>query len=124
MIAPRIRDTFGEGKKRDESDVRLVTENWRSSILLADSDEYKEGEAASCRGLTTRDNPYRFLSPEYWRWQEGLLGNCSADTAKPRFVSVDSRDHAIEFLGDEEEAAVAIVAPEYVESDAVLVGAS
>jgi hypothetical protein len=43
--------------------------------ILVDSSEYKEGEAAFCQGSTTRDNPYPFLSPEYWRWEEGLLGN-------------------------------------------------
>jgi len=43
--------------------------------ILVDSSQYKVGEAAFCQGSTTRDNPYPFRSPEYWRWEEGLLGN-------------------------------------------------
>jgi len=72
MIVSQILDTIDLGK----SDFRPVTRERRYSMLLADSSEYKEGEAAFCRGLTTRNNPYPFLSPKYWRWQEGLLGNC------------------------------------------------
>lgn len=84
-------------------------------MRLADSSEYKEGEAASCRGLTTRNNPYPFLSPEYWRWHEGLLGNCS---------NCDPPASLIEFLDDEDEAVVAIAGPEYLEPRPVLIGAS
>ena len=97
-------------------------------MLLADSSEYKEGEAAFCRGLTTRNNPYQFLSPEYWRWQEGLFGNCSKcsnrTAVESRTVQFDPSAPLIEFLGDKDEAVIAIVDPEYVEPVAVLIGAS
>jgi hypothetical protein len=72
MIASQILDTIGLGK----SDFLPVTRERRYSMLLSDSSEYKEGEAAFGRGLTIRNNPYPFLSPKYWRWNEGLLGNC------------------------------------------------
>jgi hypothetical protein len=57
-------------------ELRATDTVWGYSLLLAYSSEYQEGEAAFRRGLTTRNNPYPFRSPEYWRWQEGLLGNC------------------------------------------------
>jgi hypothetical protein len=118
-------DTIEEDIEPGNSNVRLATEDCRSSMLIADSSEYKEGEAAFCRGLTTRNNPYPFLSPEHWCWQEGLLENCSNRTAvESRTVSVDPSAPLIEFLGDEDEAVVAIVDPEYVEPGAVLIGAS
>jgi hypothetical protein len=72
MIASPLLDTIDFGK----SDFRLVTEERRYFMLLANSSEYKEGEAAFGRGLTARNNPYPFGSSEYWRWQEGLWGNC------------------------------------------------
>lgn len=58
-----------------QSNAPLVAEESNYFTLLVNSSEYKEGEAAFCRGLTIRNNPYPFLSPEYWRWHEGLLGN-------------------------------------------------
>jgi hypothetical protein len=58
---------------RVSQNLDLISED---QMLLTNSSEFKEGEAAFCRGLTTRNNPYPFCSPEYWRWQEGLLGNC------------------------------------------------
>jgi hypothetical protein len=63
-------------------------------MLLTNSSEYKEGEAAFCCGLTVRNNPYPFCSPEYWRWQEGLLGNC-----QPRKRQVNPK--SIRPLGNE-----------------------
>jgi hypothetical protein len=72
MIASQILDTIDFGK----SDFIPVTGEPQYSMLLANSSEYKEGEAAFCRGLTARNNPYPFGSPEYWRWHEGLFGNC------------------------------------------------
>jgi hypothetical protein len=74
MIASQIIDTID----LSESDFRPVIGESRYFLLLIDSNEFKEGEAAFARGSTTRNNPYRFASPEYWRWQEGLLGNCHA----------------------------------------------
>ena len=118
-------DTVEEDIDLGNSNVRLATEDCRSSMLIADSSEYKEGEAAFCRGLTTRNNPYPFLSPEHWRWQEGLLGNCSNRTAvESRTVPFDPSAPLIEFLGAEDEAVVAIVAPECVKQGAVLIEAS
>jgi hypothetical protein len=119
MRVSRILDKIDEGK----SNVRLVTEECRSSMLLANSSEYKEGEAASCRGLTTRNNPYPFRSPEHWRWQEGLLGNC-----RPREWQVNPEPchlpclPIIDFLDDEGEAVVVAVMD--LEPGAVLIGAS
>lgn len=75
MIATQLLDRIDENQKQGKSNVRLVAGISRWSMLLANSSEYKEGEAAFRRGLTTRNNPYPFRSPEYWRWQEGLLGN-------------------------------------------------
>jgi len=75
MNVSQIPDQADENQQQGEHNVRPVPGNRGYSVLLAKSSEYKEGEAAFCRGLTTRDNPYRFRSPEYWRWQEGLLGN-------------------------------------------------
>jgi hypothetical protein len=71
MSVGQILDTIDE-YQLGKSNAWLVT---GGPTLLVDSSEYKEGEAAFRRGLTTRNNPYPFLSPEYWRWQEGLLGN-------------------------------------------------
>jgi hypothetical protein len=76
MSVLQVLDEIDENQTLCESNVRLVTGQPRYSLLLADSSEYQEGEAASCRDLTTRNNPYPFRSPEYWRWQEGLMGNC------------------------------------------------
>lgn len=73
MIASQIIDTVDLSGK---SDFLPITEERQYYLLLVNSNEFKEGEAAFGRGLTTRNNPYSFLSPEYWRWQEGLLGNC------------------------------------------------
>jgi hypothetical protein len=73
MKFPQIRDTGVENQK--PCNGRPVVGKGSSSVLLANSSEYKEGEVAFRGGLTTRDNPYSFRSPEYWRWQEGLLGN-------------------------------------------------
>jgi hypothetical protein len=118
-------DTVEEDIELGNGNVRLAAEDRRSSMLIADSSEYKEGEAASRRGLTTRNNPYPFLCPEYWRWQEGLLGNGSNEAAvESRTVPFDPSAPHIEFLGDEDEAVVAIVASECVEQAAVLIGAS
>jgi hypothetical protein len=72
MSVGQILDTIDEYQELGKSNAWLVT---GGPTLLVDSSEYKEGEAAFRRGLTTRDNPYPFLSAEYWRWQEGLLGN-------------------------------------------------
>ncbi|MEN6450513.1 MAG: hypothetical protein ABFC96_08485 [Thermoguttaceae bacterium] len=114
MRASRIFDSLKEGK-----------EPAAAGMLLTDSDEYKEGETASRRGATTRDNPYPFLSPEYWRWQEGLLGNCSKRTAGSRSMPFESSGRRNERLGGNKEAVVAIVDhDEYVEADAVLAAAS
>jgi len=93
MIASQIFDMVDFGK----SDFRLVTEERRYSMLLANSSEYQEGEAAFGRGLTTRNNPYSFLSPEYWRWQEGLLGNC-----QPRERQVNSEPYKQDECSDNE----------------------
>ena len=62
-------------KTRMQRNVLPFSGNRQSSMLLVDSSEYKEGEVAFHSGLTTRNNPYPLLSPESWRWQEGLLGN-------------------------------------------------
>jgi hypothetical protein len=75
MSVSQILDRIDENPKLGKGKVRPVTEKRRCSMLLANSSEYKEGEAAFCHGLTTRNNPYPFRSPEHWRWQEGLLGN-------------------------------------------------
>jgi hypothetical protein len=72
MIASQIFDTIGLS---GNSDFLPVIGEGQYSLLLINSSEYKEGQAAFEHGLTTRNNPYSFLSPEYWRWQEGLLGN-------------------------------------------------
>jgi hypothetical protein len=72
MIASQIVGTIDFGK----SDFRPVIRERQYLLLLVNSSEYREGEAAFTLGSTTRNNPYRFGSPEYWRWQEGLLGNC------------------------------------------------
>jgi hypothetical protein len=73
MIASQIIDTIGSS---GSSDFLPVIGERQYFLLLVNSSEFKEGKAVFDRGLTTRDNPYSFLSPEYWRWQEGLLGNC------------------------------------------------
>ena len=73
MGVSQILDKIDELGK---SNVRPVTGKRRYFMLLVNSSEYKEGEVAFYRGLTTKNNPYPFLSPEYWRWHEGLLGNC------------------------------------------------
>jgi hypothetical protein len=75
MSVSQILDKIDEDREVVRSNARPVTERLRYSTLLVNSSEYKEGEAAFHRGLTTRNNPYPFRSPEYWRWQEGLLGN-------------------------------------------------
>jgi hypothetical protein len=75
MSVSQILDRIDETQKLGKSNVRPVTGRLRYFILLANSREYKEGEAAFCRGLTPRNNPYPFRSPKYWRWHEGLLGN-------------------------------------------------
>jgi hypothetical protein len=112
-------DTLEEDIELGNGNVRLATEGCRSSMLITDSSEYGEGEAAFCRDLTTRDNPYPFLSPEYWRWQEGLLGNGSSRMAvESRTVPFDPSAPLIEFEG---EAVTAVVAPECFEQVAVLI---
>ena len=93
MIVAQILDKIDENQKQGKSDVRPVAGNPQSSMLIVDSSEYKEGEAAFCRGFTTRNNPYPFRSPEYWRWQEGLLGNC-----RPRERQVDPEEKSHRFL--------------------------
>ena len=75
MGVSQILDKIDENQKLGKSNVRPVTGKRRYFMLLVNSSEYKEGEVAFYRGLTTKNNPYPFLSPEYWRWQEGLLGN-------------------------------------------------
>jgi hypothetical protein len=75
MRASQILDKIDEDQELGKSNVRPVTGELPSSMLLVNSSEYKEGEAAFYRGLTIRNNPYPFLSPEYWRWQEGFFGN-------------------------------------------------
>jgi hypothetical protein len=75
MVVAQILDKIDENQKQGKSNVRPVQGQRQPSMLLVDSSEYKEGEAAFCQGSTTRNNPYPFLSPEYWRWEEGLLGN-------------------------------------------------
>jgi hypothetical protein len=73
--------------------------------LITNSSEYKEGEAAFCRGLTTRNNPYPFLSPEYWRWHEGLLGN-----ARPRKWQVNSEPYVSGVVaGDDADGFIEII---------------
>jgi hypothetical protein len=72
MIAVQISDTI----ELDNSDFHPAFGETQYYLHLVNSSEYAEGLAAFGRGLTTRNNPYAFLSPEYWRWQEGLLGNC------------------------------------------------
>ena len=76
MSVSQMLDRIDESQGLCTSNVWPVTGNRRTFMSLANSNEYKEGEAAFCRGLTTGSNPYPFLSPEYWRWHEGLLGNC------------------------------------------------
>ena len=73
MIASQILNTIDLSGK---SDFLPVIGERQYFLLLINSSEYQEGKAAFDRGLTTRNNPYSFLSSEYWRWQEGLLGNC------------------------------------------------
>ena len=75
MSVSQILDRIDESQELGRSNVRPVTEERRHLMLFANSSEYKEGEAAFYRGLTTGNNPHPFLSPGYWRWQEGLLGN-------------------------------------------------
>jgi hypothetical protein len=75
MEVAQILDKIDENQEQGKSNVRPVEGESRYSLLLVDSSEYKEGEAAFCQSSTTRNNPYPFLSPEYWRWEEGLLGN-------------------------------------------------
>jgi hypothetical protein len=89
MIVAQILDKIDENQEHGRSNVRPITETRQSSMLIADSSEYMEGEAAFCSGLTTRNNPYPFLSPEYWRWQEGLLGNC-----RPRESQVNPEENS------------------------------
>jgi hypothetical protein len=72
MIASQILDRIDSGN----SIVCPVMGERRDAMLLTNSSEYKEGEAAFGRGLTARNNPYPFGSSEYWRWSEGLFGNC------------------------------------------------
>jgi hypothetical protein len=72
MIASQVFDTIDLSGK---SGFLPVIGERHYFLLLVNSSEYKEGEAAFGRGLTARNNPYRFGSSEYWRWQEGLLGN-------------------------------------------------
>ena len=45
---------------------------------ITDTVEYVAGRQAFTIGATTRDNPYPLMSPSWWRWQEGLLGNCDS----------------------------------------------
>jgi hypothetical protein len=71
----QVLDRIDENSELGKSNVRLLTGKHSYWTLLINSSEYEEGEAASYRGLTTKNNPYPFLSSEYWRWQEGLLGN-------------------------------------------------
>jgi hypothetical protein len=73
MIVARSLDKIDQ--EEGKSNIEPVTGNRQPPMLLVDSSEYKEGEAAFYQGLTTRDNPHPFRSPEYWRWEEGLLGN-------------------------------------------------
>jgi hypothetical protein len=75
MSVSQILDKIDENQELGKSNVRPVTGKPCYPMLLVNSSEYKEGEAAFYRGLTTRDNPYPFRSPEFWRWHEGLLGN-------------------------------------------------
>ena len=75
MIVAQILDKIDENREQGTSPVPVMGSR-QSSVVLVDSTEYKEGEAAFYRGLTTRNNPYPFRSSEHWRWQEGLLGNC------------------------------------------------
>ena len=123
MTVAQILDKIDENQEQGKSNIRSVTGSRQSSMLLVDSNEYKEGEAASCRGLTTRNNPYPFRSPEHWRWQEGLLGNC-----RPREWQVNPEPchlpclPIIDFLDDEGEAVVVAVMD--LEPGAVLIGAS
>jgi hypothetical protein len=85
MNVSQILDNIDEDQERGKSNIRPVTGNSQPSMLLVDSSEYKEGEAAFCQGgSTTRNNPYPFLSPEYWRWEEGLLGN-----GRPRELQIN-----------------------------------
>jgi hypothetical protein len=72
MIASQILDRIDLGN----STICPVIGERRDAMLLANSSEYKEGEVAFSRGLTARNNPYPFGSSEYWRWSEGLFGNC------------------------------------------------
>jgi hypothetical protein len=72
MIASQVLDTIDISEK---SDALPVFGECQYYLLLLNSSEYKEGEAAYSCGLTTRNNPYLFGSSEFWRWQEGLLGN-------------------------------------------------
>ena len=72
MIVSQVLDNVGEIQEQGRMPVTGIRQ---SSMLLVDSSEYQEGEVAFRSGLTTRNNPYPFLSPESWRWQEGLLGN-------------------------------------------------
>lgn len=75
MSVAQIFGKTGKIQRIGKASVRLATRNRPDSMLFANSSEYMEGEAAFRCGLTIRNNPYPFLSPEYWRWQEGLLGN-------------------------------------------------
>ena len=75
MEVAQTLDEIDENQKQGKNNVWPVQGKSSVFLLLVDSSEYKEGEAAFCRGSTTRDNPYSFRSPEYWRWEEGLLGN-------------------------------------------------
>ena len=78
-------------KMRVSQNLDMIDED---QMLLTNSSEYKEGEAAFWCGLTARNNPYPFCSPEYWRWQEGLSGNC-----QPREIQVNPE--SIRPLGNE-----------------------
>ena len=81
-------------KMRVSQNLDMIDED---QMLLTNSSEYKEGEAAFCCGLTARNNPYPFCSPEYWRWQEGLSGNC-----QPREIQVNPEPYKQEECSDGE----------------------
>ncbi|MCE5269322.1 MAG: hypothetical protein LLG00_15705 [Planctomycetaceae bacterium] len=115
----RIVEAIEEERELGRSSVRLAAESC-PPMLLSDSDEYKEGEAAVCRGATTRDNPYPFLSAEYWRWQEGLLGNCSIAAVEPRKVVLGLSARRVDH---DDEAIVSMAGREAAEQCPVLVGA-
>jgi hypothetical protein len=97
MSVAQVFHKNAENQEPGKSDAWSATEEQHYTMLLIESSEYQEGEAAFSRGLTVRDNPYPFFSSEYWRWQEGVLGN-----SRPRDWQEESVFHQQDTCYDDE----------------------